>query len=221
MLPKVVMYNSVSVDGAIKDFDVDIALHYEVAGRIGAQVMLAGSDTAKSGIELLMKKAPEEQPSDCIKPVIKEGDCRPYWAIADSRAKLMGLLHVYRQSGYGKDVIILVSSTTPKRYLKYLKERNYDYIVAGSDHVDYRAALEELNRWYGFGTIVTDTGGVLASVLLDKSLVNELHLFVAPQIVGKKAVTLFRSLNHPVKLKLMQTENIKGHALLIYKVQHS
>ena len=33
MLPKVVVYNSVSVDGAIKDFDVDIALHYEVAGR--------------------------------------------------------------------------------------------------------------------------------------------------------------------------------------------
>ena len=31
MLPKVVVYNSVSVDGAIKDFDVDVALHYEVA----------------------------------------------------------------------------------------------------------------------------------------------------------------------------------------------
>ncbi|MCW3983043.1 MAG: RibD family protein [Candidatus Bathyarchaeota archaeon] len=220
MLPKVVVYNSVSVDGAIKDFDVDIALHYKVASRIDAQAMLAGSDTAKSGIELFMKTVPEEQPSDCVKPTIKEDDYRPYWVIADSRAKLMGLLHVYRQSEYCKDVIILVSSTTPKAYLTYLKERNYDYILAGNDHVDYRSALEELNRRYGFETITTDTGGVLASVLLEQGLVREVHLLVAPQIVGKKAVGLFRSLNQPVKLRLIQTKKVKGHALLIYEVQH-
>ncbi|MCL4429119.1 MAG: RibD family protein [Candidatus Bathyarchaeota archaeon] len=219
MLPKVVVYNSVSVDGAIKDFDVDIALHYEVAGAIGAQAMLAGSDTAKSGIEIFMKTVPAEQPSDFVKPVIKEDNNRPYWAIADSRAKLRGLLHVYRQSGYGKDVIILVSSTTPKGYLEYLKERNYDYIVAGSDHVDYRAALEELNTRYGISTIVTDTGGVLASVLLEQGLVNEIQLFVAPQIVGKKAVSLFRSLNQPLKLRLTRTKKVKGHALLVYEVR--
>ncbi len=133
----------------------------------------------------------------------------------------MGLLHVYRQSGYGKDVIILVSSTTPKGYLEYLKERNYDYIVAGSDHVDYRAALEELNRRYGFETIVTDTGGVLAIILLEQGLVSEIQLFVAPQIVGKKAVGLFRSLTQPVKLRLKRTKKVKEHALLVYEVQHS
>ncbi len=65
-MPKVVVYNSVSVDGAIKDFDVDIALHYEVAGAIGAQAMLAGSDTAKSGIEIFMKTVPAEQTCDFV-----------------------------------------------------------------------------------------------------------------------------------------------------------
>jgi 2,5-diamino-6-(ribosylamino)-4(3H)-pyrimidinone 5'-phosphate reductase len=125
MLPKVVVYNSVSVDGAIKDFDIDVALHYEVADLIGAQSMLVGSDTAKTGIELFLKTVPAEQPSDILKPTIKD-DERSYWAIADSRAKLQGLLHVYRQSGYGKDVILLVSATTPKGYLEYLKARNYD-----------------------------------------------------------------------------------------------
>jgi 2,5-diamino-6-(ribosylamino)-4(3H)-pyrimidinone 5'-phosphate reductase len=52
MLPKVVICNSVSVDGSIKDFDVDIALHYEVLGRLGADALLVGSNTAKTGIEL-------------------------------------------------------------------------------------------------------------------------------------------------------------------------
>ncbi len=220
MLPKVVVYNSVSVDGAIKDFDVNVALHYEVAGRIGAQAMLAGSYTAKTGIEIFMTSVPPEQPTDFLKPPIKENDYRPYWAIADSRGILKGLLHVYRQSGYGKDVILLVSTATPKDYLEYLKARNYDYIVAGSDHVDYRMALGELNSRYGIETVATDTGGVLASVLLEEGLVDEVQLLIAPEIVGKKAVNLFRSLNHPVKLEQVSCESVKGtYTLLVYKVK--
>jgi len=220
MLPKVVVHNSVSLDGAIKGFDVDIGLHYQVAGEIGAELMLVGSDTAKNGIELFMKTVPKEQPSDFQKPQIKEGDERAYWAIADSRGKLEGLLHVYRQSGYGKDVLILASETTPKAYLEYLKARNYDYIVAGNDHVDYHKALEELNRRYGIETVATDTGGVLAGVLLEEGLVDEVKLLVFPEVVGEKAITLFRSLKHPVKLSLVDCKKIKdSQVLLTYKVQ--
>jgi uncharacterized protein YjbI with pentapeptide repeats len=124
-------------------------------------------------MEMFMKTVPAEQPSDCQKPVIKEGDERAYWAMADSRGKLKGCLHVYRQSGYGKDVIVLVSESTPQDYLDYLKERNYDYIVAGSDHVNLRMALMELNRRYGFDTVATDTGGILAAALLEENLVDE------------------------------------------------
>ncbi len=219
MLPKVVLYNSVSVDGAIKDFELDIALHYQVAGRIGAEVMLVGSDTAKSGIEMFMETVPSEQPSDRQKPAIKEGDNRAYWAMADSRGKLKGLMHVYRQSGYGKDVIVLVSESTPKDYLDYLNERNYDFIVAGSDHVDLRMALEALNGRYGFKTVATDTGGVLAAVLLEEGLVDEVQLLVSPEIVGKKAVNLFRAVKAPVKLELVGCEAIKNLVLLSYRVK--
>jgi 2,5-diamino-6-(ribosylamino)-4(3H)-pyrimidinone 5'-phosphate reductase len=219
MLPKVVLYNSVSVDGAIKDFELDIALHYQVAGRFGAEVMLVGSDTAKSGIELFMKTVPPERPSDCQKPVIKEDDERGYWAIADSRGKLNGLLHVYRQMGYGKDVIVLVSEATPNDYLDYLKARNFDYIVAGSDHVDYHTALEELNRRYGFKTVATDTGGVLAAELLGEDLVDEVQLLVSPEVVGEKAVNLFRAVKAPVKLEFLGCEAINNLVLLSYKVK--
>jgi len=219
MLPKVTVYNTVSLDCAIKDFDINIHLHYEVAARLGAQVMLVGSDTARTGIELFYEKTPKEQPTDRIKPQIEPGDPRPYWAIADSRAKLKGLLHVYRQSGYCKDIIVLVSSTTPPDYLEYLKARNYDYIVAGSDHVDYKAALEELNRRYGIETAATDTGGVLTAALLEAGLVDEVWLMVAPEIVGKKAVNLFRNVETPVKLTLLKCEQIKNNVLLTYKVK--
>ncbi len=220
MLPKVVVYNSVSVDDAIKDFDVDLGVHYQVAGRIGAQAMLVGSETARAGAELFLKTIPAEQPGDFSKPVIKEDDERGYWVVADSRGVLKGLMHIFRQSGYGKDVIVLVSNKTPSDYLDYLRARNYDYIVAGDDHVDYRAALEELNESYGFDTIATDTGGVLASILLEQNLVDEVQLLIAPEIVGKKAVNLFRSLNKPVKLQLINCEKINEKLVLLsYKAK--
>lgn len=219
MLPKVVVYNSVSVDGAIKDFDVDVQLHYEVLGRIGADALLAGSNTAKTGVELFMKTVPPEEPSDFFKPNLQEDDDRPIWVIADSRGVLQGVLHIHRKSGYAKDIVLLVSSRTSGAYLDYLKARNYDFIVAGDDHVDYRAALEELNKCYGIRTVVTDTGGVLAGILLESGLVDEVQLLVSPEIVGKKAVNLFRTLSQAVKLELIKNEAVKeNHTLLIYKV---
>jgi 2,5-diamino-6-(ribosylamino)-4(3H)-pyrimidinone 5'-phosphate reductase len=139
--------------------------------------------------------------------------------MADSRGKLKGCLHVYRQSGYGKDVIVLVSESTPQDYLDYLKERNYDYIVAGSDHVNLRMALMELNRRYGFDTVATDTGGVLAAALLEENLVDEVQLLVCPEIVGEKAVNLFRAVKGPVRLEFVGCEAINNLVLLSYRVK--
>ncbi len=222
MLPKVVVYNSVSVDGAIKDFDINIQLHYAIAGRFGADALLAGSTTAKTGIEMFMQTVPAEEASDFSKPEVDPEDKRPWWIIADSRGILQCLMHVHRRSGYAKDIIILVSNSTPKAYLDYLKERNYDFIVAGSDHVDLRLALEELNKRYGIKTVMADTGGVLASVLLEQGLVDEVQLLVTSEIVGKNAVNLFRSLNKPVKLELKSSEALdKSHVLLAYRVLKS
>jgi 2,5-diamino-6-(ribosylamino)-4(3H)-pyrimidinone 5'-phosphate reductase len=220
MSPKVIIYNSVSVDGAIKDFDINIGLHYEVLGRIGADAILAGSSTVKTGIEFFVKDVPLEQPSDFAKPKNDFNDKRSIWVIADSKGILKGLLHIFRRSEYTKDVKLLVTNQTSKEYLNYLKIRNYDFIVAGDDHVDFSLALEELEERYGLKTVVTDTGGILASVLLDRKLVDEVQLLISPQIVGNKATNLFRTLTQDVRLELVRHQTInKSHVLLIYKVQ--
>jgi 2,5-diamino-6-(ribosylamino)-4(3H)-pyrimidinone 5'-phosphate reductase len=128
-------------------------------------------------------------------------------------------MHVHRRSEYAKDILVLVSKATPQSYLGYLTERHYDFLIAGQDHVDYRAVLEQLNSRYGIKTIVTDTGGVLAGVLLDEGLVDEVHLLVAPEIVGKKAVHLFRNVKRNVKLTLARCETVDArHALLVYDI---
>lgn len=220
MLPKVIVYNSVSVDGAIKDFDVDIPLHYEVLGRLGADALLVGSNTAKTGIDLFMETVPAEEPSDFSKPAMAADDNRLLWVIPDSRGVLQGLLHVHRRSEYVKDIVVLLSKKTPQSYRDYLVKRNYDFIITGDEHIDYRLALQELNRHYGVQTVVTDSGGVLVSVLLENGLVYELRLLISPEIVGKKTINLFRNLNRSVKLQLINAEIIRdNHMLLTYRVQ--
>ena len=123
MLPKVIMFNTISLDGALKDFKMDIGLHYQIAGQYKADVHLIGSETARTGIEMFAPEVPPEEDADFIKPEIDTGDERPLWAIIDSRGILIHLLHVFRKSEFGKDVIVFIAESTPAKYRYYLEKR--------------------------------------------------------------------------------------------------
>jgi len=160
------MFNTISVDGSIKDFELDLGLHYEVAGKIRADAHLIGSDTARIGVELFTENVPPEEPADFAKPVIKAVENRPFWVLSDAKGKLKGLLHVFRKSCYCKDVIVIVANKTPKDYINYLKERNYNIIIAGDENIDFRSALDRLGTHYNVKTVMTDSGGGLTSALI-------------------------------------------------------
>ncbi|MFB3889227.1 MAG: dihydrofolate reductase family protein [Candidatus Bathyarchaeia archaeon] len=213
------MHNTISLDGSIRDFEMDIGLHYEIAGKVRADANLIGSETAKTGVELYTEKIPEEEPSDFIKPAVKSDDRRPIWVIADSTGKLKGLLHVYRRSCYCKDVVVLVSNKTPEDYIQYLRERQYETIATGTEHVDYREALEKLYDRYSVRTVLTDSGGVLDSVLIREGLVGELSLLISPVVVGKNATHLFRTLEGKMNLELIRSERVRtNHMLVLYRI---
>jgi 2,5-diamino-6-(ribosylamino)-4(3H)-pyrimidinone 5'-phosphate reductase len=219
MCPRVIVYNSVSLDGSIKDFELDIGLHYEIADKLRADAHLIGSETAKTGVELFMEKVPEEEPADFNRPNVKEGDPRPYWVIADAKGKLKGLLHVYRRSCYCKDVVVIVTSRTPEDYLTYLNERNYNVISSGEDTIDFHEALSKLSYNFKIRTLLTDSGGGLNSALITQGLVDEITLLISPVIVGSGATNLFRHLDYRVNLELIRSEVIRGnHLLAVYRV---
>jgi 2,5-diamino-6-(ribosylamino)-4(3H)-pyrimidinone 5'-phosphate reductase len=210
------MYNTVSIDGAIKDFELDIGLHYEIADKIKADAHLIGSETAKTGIEMFTQIVPAEEEVDFSRPSAKPNETKPYWVISDSKGRLKGLLHVYRRSCYCRDVIVIITETTPEGYLFYLKERDYIVITAGKERIDFREALDKLSNYYNVKTVLTDSGGGLTSVLLAEGLVDEVCLLFSPVIVGKKATNLFRNLANPVNLELIRSERIKGNHLLVF-----
>lgn len=222
MQPKVIMHNTVSLDGSIKDFEVDLNLHYQIASEFEADIHLIGSTTAKTGIEMYAEEIPQEEKLDFIKPKFESSDERPLWVIPDSRGILENFLHVYRRSGYCKDVIILVSETTPRSYLAYLRKRHYDYVTSGEDHVDYYKAFETLNKRYKSKTILVDSGGTLGSILLENNLIDEVSIIISPVLIGENDTNLFRMLhkkNDNVRLKLLQNKIYSdSHLHLIYRV---
>src|SRR3990170_5486487 len=218
MLPKVIIHNSVSLDGSLTGFEPNMGLHYQIAGSYKPKVHLIGSNTAKVGVELFGGVPPEEE-TDFEKP--KRGKSLPYWAILDTKGILKGLLHACRRFEFCRDVVVLISETTPKEYVSYLEKRNYDYFVVGDEHVDLRQALELLSVKFKAKKVLTDTGRILGNLLLKQGLVDEVNLLVHPVIVGEKSYNVFDNISHDPKLKLLKQERLdKGLVWLVYRVKN-
>jgi 2,5-diamino-6-(ribosylamino)-4(3H)-pyrimidinone 5'-phosphate reductase len=222
MLPRVIMFNTISMDGALRDFEIDIGLHYRIAGRYRADVHLIGSETARTGIEMFSENVPKEEPSDFVKPEIKRGENRPYWAVIDSRGILMNLLHMLRRSEFGKDVIVFISENTPDEYKHYLQERGYDFFVAGKKRVDLKRSLEILAERYDAKTVLVDAGATLNGILLEHCLVDEISLLVSPVLVGRGILKLFGKLDSMetrIECELLGNEVFENSQVLLeYKV---
>ena len=217
MLPKVIIHNSVSLDGSLTDFEPNMELHYQIAGKYKPDVHLIGSNTVKVGAELYGEGVPLEEAKDFEKP--KRDESLPYWVIPDTKGALEGLLHTCRRFEFCKDVIVLVSEQTPKKYIEHLKERNYGYYVVGEKHVDLEKALELLSAKYGVKKVLADTGKVLSNLLLNQGLASEISLLIHPVIVGNKSYNIFANVSEDVSLKLDKAEILgKGYVWLVYKV---
>ena len=139
MIARVILNNSISLDGSIINFDVNMELHYQLARNYKPDAHLIGSNTIKSGVELYGDIHQEEK-KDFHKP--ERDDTLPYWVIIDSKGVLQNLLHEVRRFEYCKDVIVLLSKKTPDAYIKYLSDRNYDFHYLGNECVDLKGSLE-------------------------------------------------------------------------------
>ena len=218
--PKLIMHNSISLDGAFTDFDVNMELHYQIAGRYEADANLIGSNTIKAGIEIYGGEIPPENETDFTKQ--DRDTALPYWVIVDTKGVTKGLLHTCRSFQFCKDVIVLISQQTEEDYINYLKERNYDYLVCGNEHVDYEEALNTLTMKYDTKTVLVDSGPTLNGVLLGKGFIDEISLLVSPVLVGSKSDTLLAFVNtnsQNVSLELLSCETFDdSHVLVRYRV---
>jgi 2,5-diamino-6-(ribosylamino)-4(3H)-pyrimidinone 5'-phosphate reductase len=211
MLPRVIIHNMVSVDGRIDWFTPDVGLFYQLASLWKEDATLAGSNTV-----LAAEWEETGEDEDALQPPARDpDDTRPLLVIPDSRGRVRNW-HVLRKQPYWRDCVALCSRATDGAYLDYLRQRHIDFIVAGDDHVDLRAALEELNARYGVKVVRVDSGGTLNGVLLRAGLVDEVSLLVSPALVGGATPrSFFRApdLTSPdgvIPLRLTHLEKLHG-----------
>jgi len=216
-IPKIIIHNSISIDGSLTNFQPNMGLHYQIAGNYRPDIHLIGSTTIKTGIELYSNGVPPEKKSDFKKP--KRNKHLPYWVIVDTKGHLKGLLHTCRRFEFCKDVIVLLSEKTPESYLQYLNERNYNYHVVGRKHINLKKALQLLSKKYKVKIVLTDTGKILGNLLLNQGFVKELSLLVHPVIVGNKSYNMFNDIEKNLKVKLIKSEILeKQYVWLVYRV---
>lgn len=217
-MPKVIIHNSISLDGSLTHFDPNMELHYQIAGSFKPDVHLIGSHTIAAGIERYEGIVPSENPSDFKKP--QRNDDLPLWVIIDTKGKLQGLLHTCRRFDLCRDVVMLVSKTTPLRYLQYLDERRFPYHCVGHESINLGRALELLSKEYQANTILTDTGRILDNLLINQGLVDEISLLVHPVLVGKNSYNMFSDIEKHHTITLVKCQRLERQYIwLLYKTR--
>lgn len=216
MLPRVILFNAVSLDGRIDGFALDICQFYELATHWKEDATLAGADTILLSTEL--ENVPKEDERAFEPPRENPNDHRALLVVPDSRGRVR-CWHYLKTLPYWRGFVSLCSRTTPQEHLDYLKKRHIDCIIAGDDHVDMRAVLEDLNSRYCVKVVRVDSGGVLNSVLLRQGLVDEVSVLIYPSLVGGNAErTIFRDLKlaspgSTIPLRLTHMAKVKGDAV--------
>lgn len=213
MVPKIIIHNAQSADGRMDWFSPDVGLYYELALQFQEDATLVGSGTILNPYEKV--EIPREDESVFETPRFNPEDTRPILVIPDSKGRIR-TWHYLRGLPYWSNWVVLCSKKTPREYREYLKERYINYIVAGEDHVDMRAALEELNARFNVKNVRVDSGGILNGVLLRSGLVSEVSIVVDPTLVGGTSPkSIFRapdllSEEGVIKLKLIHFEKLRN-----------
>jgi len=221
MLPKVILYNAVSLDGRINGFDADIELYYEVASKWDLDAVLMGSTTLLTGFNAMPNEFREE--GNLKIPEIVDNNTRPLLVVPDSKGKIRIWSEV-REMPFIRDILVLCSRSTPQEYMDFLDERYIKYMVVGYDKVNLGAALEELNVQFGVKKLRVDGGGTLNTVLLRDDLVDEVCVLLHPVMVGGASENSIY--NTPdltseavLDLKLLKMEKLKNEIIFLqYRV---
>ncbi|WP_433167468.1 RibD family protein [Kribbella sp. CA-247076] len=102
-----------------------------------------------------------------------------WFTVVDSRGRVR-----WTEKHENWDALVLVARSTPPDYLAYLRRERICYLVVGEDQVDLTQAIAAMGTELGVSCVLSNAGGGLNGALLRAGLIDELHLTLAPALIG-------------------------------------
>jgi riboflavin biosynthesis pyrimidine reductase len=102
-----------------------------------------------------------------------------WFTVVDSRGRVR-----WTEKHENWDALVLVARSTPADYLGYLRRERICYLVVGAERVELRRAIAAMGTELGISAICSTAGGGLNGALLRAGLIDELHLSLAPALIG-------------------------------------
>ncbi|OLO09827.1 riboflavin biosynthesis protein RibD, partial [Chromohalobacter japonicus] len=146
---------------------------------------------------------------------LDEGDAiaerQPLRVVVDSRLRLPVAAACLRESG--RTLVATVSSDEARRAT--LEEAGAEVLVlpeAAEGRVDLRALLAHLAEREQCNEVLLETGATLAGAMLNIGAIDEMHLFVAPTLLGGEARPLFAlpGLERMAQQRPLQIDDIRA-----------
>jgi diaminohydroxyphosphoribosylaminopyrimidine deaminase/5-amino-6-(5-phosphoribosylamino)uracil reductase len=105
-----------------------------------------------------------------------------------------------------KDVVIFTVSKDEAR-IEELRSHGVrvEVMAAEAGRVPLGKVLDKLGE-EGILSLLTETGTRLNTALLSAGLVDRVHLFVSPQIMGSDAIPAFRGMAHAIQMAEVEVE---------------
>ncbi|MDD3985766.1 MAG: RibD family protein [Methanobacterium sp.] len=217
MLPKVIIYNTISLDGALNFFNYNSKYYYEIASKLDIDAVLMGSNT------LLKEINSETGELYNWKNLGYEIEPISLLVVPDSEGKIRIWSKVL-EIPFVNDILVLCSRSTPQEYMNFLDELDIKYMIIGYGQVNFNIALEELNIQFGIKSLRVNSGGTLNGILLQDDLADELCILLNPVIGGTSTNPIYTTSNlenpgKAIDLKLIKVEQLKNEIIFLqYRV---
>ncbi len=103
--------------------------------------------------------------------------------------------------------VVIFTVTKDEARIRQLTDRGVrvEVLPAEVGRVPLGKVLDLLGK-EGIVTLLTETGTRLNTALLAGGLVDRVHLFVSPQIMGSDAVPAFRGMPSPIRMAQVEVE---------------
>ncbi|MGA7275721.1 MAG: dihydrofolate reductase family protein, partial [Candidatus Udaeobacter sp.] len=162
-------------------------------------------------------------PAELQKARTKRGQSRsPLRVIISNKGRIDHQLKIFQSDI--SPVIIFSTKRMPPKYRKALESKATLHL-SDAEHVDLPLMLATLRNEYNVQRLACEGGPTLFRALLERGLIDQLNLTLAPYMFGgAKAPTLTglseEFLPHSVRCSLVEMHTIGDECFLTYRIKH-